>query len=150
MCDRKELTPTRFLVYKWRSPLVSSKQNWILQLQQKIEALNQSNLEKDSFLSTASHELRNPITNILMAVQMLKKAPTKERIQRYLEVLQAESNRELELIDDLRRSLAARREQFRIDVGSQDRRAAQRHDPSYKRSRMDSIYSSISHFLSTD
>ncbi|NJL41730.1 MAG: HAMP domain-containing histidine kinase [Leptolyngbyaceae cyanobacterium SM1_4_3] len=81
--------------------LVSSKQNWILQLQQKIEALNQSNLEKDSFLSTASHELRNPITNILMAVQMLKKAPTKERIQRYLEVLQAKSNRELELIDDL-------------------------------------------------
>jgi two-component system, sensor histidine kinase and response regulator len=78
-----------------------TKQNLILQLQQKIETLNQSNLEKDDFLNTASHELRSPATNILMAIQMLKKAPTKERLQRYLEVLQAESNRELELIDDL-------------------------------------------------
>lgn len=78
-----------------------TKQNLISQLQQKIETLNQSNLEKDDFLNTASHELRNPATNILMAIQMLKKAPTKERLQRYLEVLQAESNRELELIDDL-------------------------------------------------
>ncbi|MEI2579550.1 hybrid sensor histidine kinase/response regulator [Scytonema sp. PRP1] len=78
-----------------------TKQNLILQLQQKIETLNQSNLEKDDFLNTASHELRNPVTNILMAIQMLKKAPTKERLQRYLEVLQAESNRELELINDL-------------------------------------------------
>ncbi|MBD1998539.1 response regulator [Leptolyngbya sp. FACHB-541] len=78
-----------------------TKQNLIVQLQQKIATLNQSNLEKDDFLNTASHELRNPATNILMAIQMLKKAPTKERLQRYLEVLQAESNRELELIDDL-------------------------------------------------
>jgi two-component system sensor histidine kinase/response regulator len=78
-----------------------TKQNLILQLQQKIETLNQSNLEKDDFLNAASHELRNPATNILMAIQMLKKAPNKERLQRYLEVLQAESNRGLELIDDL-------------------------------------------------
>ncbi len=56
---------------------------------------------KDDFLSTVSHELRTPIANMKMAIQMLKVAPTSERRERYLDILQVECARESELIDDL-------------------------------------------------
>ncbi|MBD1835529.1 PAS domain S-box protein [Cyanobacteria bacterium FACHB-472] len=65
---------------------------------QELEKLNQL---KDDFLSTVSHELRTPISNMKMAIQMLKISPTAERSQRYLQILQAECNRETELINDL-------------------------------------------------
>ncbi|MBD2742016.1 GAF domain-containing protein [Coleofasciculus sp. FACHB-1120] len=65
---------------------------------QELEKLNQL---KDDFLSTVSHELRTPIANMKMAIQMLKVSPPGERTQRYLQILQAECNRETELINDL-------------------------------------------------
>ncbi|MFE1745293.1 PAS domain S-box protein [Coleofasciculus sp. H7-2] len=65
---------------------------------QELEKLNQL---KDDFLSTVSHELRTPIANMKMAIQMLKVSPTGDRTQRYLQILQAECNRETELINDL-------------------------------------------------
>jgi len=66
---------------------------------QELERLNQL---KDDFLSTVSHELRTPIANMKMAIQMLKVAGgSHERRERYLEILQAECNRESELINDL-------------------------------------------------
>ncbi|MBD2122124.1 GAF domain-containing protein [Trichocoleus sp. FACHB-262] len=65
---------------------------------QALEALNQL---KDDFLSTVSHELRTPVSNMKMAIQMLKIAPSIERRQRYLEILQMECTREIELINDL-------------------------------------------------
>jgi PAS domain S-box-containing protein len=65
---------------------------------QSLEALNQL---KDDFLSTVSHELRTPVSNMKMAIQMLKIAPSMERRQRYLEILQMECAREIELINDL-------------------------------------------------
>ena len=64
----------------------------------QLEKLNQL---KDDFLSTVSHELRTPISNMRMAIQMLRVAPTAERSQRYLEILQAECTRETELINSL-------------------------------------------------
>ncbi|MGP1384684.1 MAG: GAF domain-containing protein [Thainema sp.] len=39
--------------------------------QMQVEALEQLNQLKDDFLSTVSHELRSPITNMKMALQML-------------------------------------------------------------------------------
>ncbi len=72
-----------------------------VELQQKIQELEQLNILKDDFLSTVSHELRTPMANMKMAIQMLKTAPLPERQQRYLEILQAECNRETELINDL-------------------------------------------------
>lgn len=39
--------------------------------QLQVEALEKLNLLKDDFLSTVSHELRSPITNMKMALQML-------------------------------------------------------------------------------
>ncbi|HAX75517.1 MAG TPA: hypothetical protein DCY88_06740 [Cyanobacteria bacterium UBA11372] len=69
--------------------------------QAKVEDLAKLNQLKDDFLSTVSHELRTPMSNIKMAIQMLKLSPTPEKSQRYLEILQAECNRETELINDL-------------------------------------------------
>jgi PAS domain S-box-containing protein len=69
--------------------------------QAQVEDLAKLNQLKDDFLSTVSHELRTPMSNIKMAIQMLKLSPTPERSQRYLEILQAECNRETELINDL-------------------------------------------------
>lgn len=82
---------------------------------QQLEAMHQKQIEqeqmlvqmekmhelKDDFLSTVSHELRTPIANMKMAIQMLKTSPDNEKKQRYLEILQAECNREAELITEL-------------------------------------------------
>lgn len=73
----------------------------VLQLQQKIETLEQSNLLNTEFLDTASQELRGPLTNIMLSVEMLQNTPTRERQQRYLELLKAECLREINLINDL-------------------------------------------------
>ena len=65
----------------------------------ELEKLNQL---KDDFLSTVSHELRTPISNMKMAIQMLKLSrDSPERSQRYLEILQAECTRESDLINGL-------------------------------------------------
>ncbi len=66
-----------------------------------IAQLEKLNRIKDDFLSTVSHELRTPMSNMKMAIQMLTTQSTAERRQRYLEILQAECNREIELINDL-------------------------------------------------
>lgn len=63
-----------------------------------LEALNQL---KDDFLSTVSHELRTPMSNMKMAIHMLKTVTTTERQAKYLDILQAECTREIELINDL-------------------------------------------------
>lgn len=66
---------------------------------QELEKLNQL---KDDFLSTVSHELRTPVSNMKMAIQMLKvSGELNERVQHYLEILQVECNREISLINDL-------------------------------------------------
>jgi PAS domain S-box-containing protein len=71
------------------------KQEQILVQMEKLHEL------KDDFLSTVSHELRTPIANMKMAIQMLKTSPNQEKRQRYIEILQAECNREIELINEL-------------------------------------------------
>ncbi len=64
----------------------------------ELERLNQL---KDEFLGTVSHELRTPLTNIKMALQMLTTSSAVGHFQRYMEILQTECNREIELINDL-------------------------------------------------
>lgn len=67
----------------------------------EVKALEELNHLKDDFLSTVSHELRTPVSNMKMAIHMLKTVPTEERRERYLEILQTECNREADLINDL-------------------------------------------------
>jgi signal transduction histidine kinase len=69
--------------------------------QKQVQELEKLNRLKDDFLSTVSHELRTPITNVKMAVKMLRIATTEEKRQRYLDILDKEANREATLIDDL-------------------------------------------------
>jgi len=71
------------------------------EVQAEVVVLEHLNNLKDDFLSTVSHELRTPLSNIKMAIHMLRTAPSPERQQRYLEILEAECTRETELINDL-------------------------------------------------
>lgn len=69
--------------------------------QTQVEELEKINQLKDDFLSTVSHELRTPVSNMKMAIHMLRNVSSPERQQRYLDILQAECVREIELINDL-------------------------------------------------
>ncbi len=71
------------------------------EVQAEVQALERLNQLKDDFLSTVSHELRTPLSNIKLAIHMLRTAPDPSRQQRYLKILEAECNRETELINDL-------------------------------------------------
>jgi signal transduction histidine kinase len=69
--------------------------------QVQVQELEKLNRLKDEFLSTVSHELRTPIANVKMAIKMLRVAPTEEKRKKYLDILDEQSLREAELINDL-------------------------------------------------
>jgi hypothetical protein len=85
----------------------------------QARALNQL---KDDFLSTVSHELRSPITNIKMAAQMLAialgPAQQDERISRYLCILQEQCQQEMELINNLLDLQSLEREERALQLKS--------------------------------
>ncbi|MFS8803047.1 histidine kinase, partial [Synechococcus sp. R60.2] len=68
---------------------------------QQIGELERLNRLKDDFLSTVSHELRTPITNMRMAIQLLKTARAPQKREQYLKILEQECEREAELVNDL-------------------------------------------------
>ncbi len=68
---------------------------------QQVSELERLNRLKDDFLSTVSHELRTPITNMKMAIQLLKSARIPQKRERYLKILEQECEREAELVNDL-------------------------------------------------
>ncbi len=71
----------------------------------QLEELDHLNQLKDNFLSTVSHELRSPITNIKMATQMLKLLVQKDenrekaKVDHYLMILEQECDREINLLN---------------------------------------------------
>ncbi len=74
--------------------------------QAQVQALEHLSQLKDDFLSTVSHELRSPLANIKMAIQMLEVSFKQHQIQdsrltRYLQILEEECAQELTLINDL-------------------------------------------------
>ncbi len=79
--------------------------------QAQVKELAHLNQLKDDFLSTVSHELRTPMTNMTMAIKMLKVTVNQltlnqpqvplEPVLRYLQILDDECGREARLIDDL-------------------------------------------------
>ncbi|MGP1386241.1 MAG: CHASE2 domain-containing protein [Thainema sp.] len=80
---------------------ISDRKQIETNLSRQIEEQRQLNVMKDDFLSTVSHELRSPMANIKMSIQLLEIAQTPEQRERYLEILRAECDRETDLINDL-------------------------------------------------
>jgi signal transduction histidine kinase len=69
---------------------------------QQMNQLQQLNLLKDEFLSSMSHELRTPLTTMSLAIRMLRHPQLpQERRDKYLEILEQECNKEIDLISDL-------------------------------------------------
>ncbi len=72
--------------------------------QLQVKELEKLNQLKDDFLSTVSHELRTPMANIKMAAQLLRKVAEEgntDRQSKYLDILESECKREIDLINDL-------------------------------------------------
>ncbi len=62
----------------------------------------EANRAKDRFLAVVSHELRNPLSPITMAVGMLQAlAPADERVQNALRIIERNARHEARLVDDL-------------------------------------------------
>jgi PAS domain S-box-containing protein len=81
---------------------ITIRQAWLYQAATaQVKELEKLNQLKDDFLSTVSHELRTPVCNMKMAIHMLKIAQTAQAQERYLEILQNECAREIELINNL-------------------------------------------------
>jgi signal transduction histidine kinase len=92
-------------------------------LQQRSQELTEANRQKDEFLATLAHELRNPLAPIRNAVHIvqLKSHPDPE-VQWGLEVIDRQLQQMIRLIDDLldlsritRNTLDLRKE--RVDLG---------------------------------
>jgi signal transduction histidine kinase len=70
-------------------------------LSRQISDLNEVTQLKDDFWSAVSHELRSPLSNIKMAAQILAMNPNPETQQEYLQLIDDECQRELDLISEL-------------------------------------------------
>ena len=75
---------------------------------QQVEELARLNQIKDDFLKTISHELKSPMSSILLATQTINTFLTTQdnpqespRFQRVMEILQQSCHRQNQLIDDL-------------------------------------------------
>ncbi|BAU40990.1 histidine kinase dimerization/phospho-acceptor domain-containing protein [Leptolyngbya sp. O-77] len=77
--------------------------------QTQLHEMEELNQLKDDLLNTVSHEMRSPMSNILMAIQLLEVhleplgvfADEAGIVTRYFRVLQDESQREIRLINNL-------------------------------------------------
>ncbi|MDJ0735217.1 MAG: GAF domain-containing sensor histidine kinase [Nostocaceae cyanobacterium] len=70
--------------------------------QQHVKQLQELNHLKDEFLSNISDRLRYPLTNMRMALRNLRHPEiTPERQTRYLDILEQECTKEINLINDL-------------------------------------------------
>lgn len=69
---------------------------------QYVEQLQQLNDLKDEFVSNISDRLRYPLTNMLMSIRNLRLPNVSpERQERYLDILESECTKEINLINDL-------------------------------------------------
>ncbi|MDB9336691.1 hybrid sensor histidine kinase/response regulator [Nodularia spumigena] len=69
--------------------------------EQLVAQLAEINQLKNEFLNLLSHQLRSPLSNMKMMIQMLQLSITSGENHRYLEMLSGECDREMALINDL-------------------------------------------------
>lgn len=80
---------------------ITDKKEIEADLRRQMQGLEALHHLKDEFLSTVSHELRSPLSNIKMLIQMLQLDSSEEQRHHYLQILEQECDREAELIDNL-------------------------------------------------
>lgn len=69
---------------------------------QQVEQLRRLNDVKDEFLDTLNHELKTPLATMRMAIENLRRPDiSPERQAMYLDMMQAQLNRETKLVNDL-------------------------------------------------
>jgi signal transduction histidine kinase len=72
------------------------------QAQRSTEQLRYLNYLKEDFISTLNHELRTPLTSMMLAIRMLRRPDlTSERVALYLNILERQCSREINLVNDL-------------------------------------------------
>jgi len=72
------------------------------QAQRSNEQLTYLNYLKEDFLSTLNHELRTPLTSMMLAIRMLRRPDlTPERAAMYLDILEQQCSREINLVNDM-------------------------------------------------
>ncbi len=71
------------------------------ELRQAHQKLRDEQAEKDRFIATLAHELRNPLAPIRTGVQLLARAPDKEIVDRTLDMMDRQVAHMVRLIDDL-------------------------------------------------
>jgi DNA-binding response OmpR family regulator len=81
--------------------LYSAEQAQTELLENQLRDLQQFSEAKDLLLNNLIQELREPLSNINMAMKMLKNAVSEEQRDRYLRVLQEEFTREISLLNQV-------------------------------------------------
>ncbi|MEH1937615.1 MAG: response regulator [Nostoc sp.] len=83
-----------------RKRAVEARQKQIEQ-EKLVVQWEEINQLKNDFLNLVSHELRSPLSNMKVMIQMLQLSTSAEEAQRYLELMESECDRELGLINYL-------------------------------------------------
>lgn len=83
-----------------RKQAMEARQKQIEQ-EQLVAQLAEVNQLKNEFLNLLSHELRSPLSNMKVMIQILQMSIKADENQRYLEMLSVECDREMALINDL-------------------------------------------------
>ncbi|BDI14247.1 hypothetical protein ANSO36C_00490 [Nostoc cf. commune SO-36] len=83
-----------------RKRAIEARQKQIEQ-EQLVVQLEEINQLKNDFLNLVSHELRSPLSNMKMMIQIIQASLGTEEAQRYLELMESECDRELGLINNL-------------------------------------------------
>lgn len=78
-----------------------SRSNQVVKLQQQMQALREMNIIKDDMLSTVSHDMRAPLMNMKMAIEMLQICGDSPKRNHYLDILRDECIRESQMVDNL-------------------------------------------------
>jgi two-component system, sensor histidine kinase and response regulator len=78
-----------------------SRNHQVLKLQQQMQDLREMNVIKDDMLSTVSHDMRAPLMNMKMAIEMLQICGDSPKRDHYLEILRDECLRESQMVDNL-------------------------------------------------
>lgn len=95
-----------------------AKQTTVSQLREKVQQLQELNILKDELIDSVSHDLRTPLANMKIAIKMLSLATTPDQQQRYLNILQAECAREINLVNNLLDLQRLESQTYRISLQS--------------------------------